>query len=105
MARPDLKQQGVNNHTEAEIRINIEMGKLALEAIKKYKTMFKNFDKLPAATQWKLLSHCMNENKEFMSKHREQLLGNTDKEESVEEEDDMISIELTSPETDAQRLN
>lgn len=67
--------------------------------------MFKNFDKLPAATQWKLLSHCMNENKDFMAKHREQLLGDNPKEEVEEEEDDMISIELTSPETDASRLN
>lgn len=100
---PTLSEQAVNRHEETELRINLEMGRLGLEAIKKFKAMFKDWDNLKENTKLAVLDRVFKYNKDFLKEHRELLLGGSKQEEV--EEDYEIGIELTSEETESQRLN
>tara|TARA_R110002167_G_scaffold93178_1_gene249911 strand:- start:161 stop:496 length:336 start_codon:yes stop_codon:yes gene_type:complete len=99
---PPLEQQAVNRNTEAKLRYDLEMGKMTLEAIKKFKTMFKDWDNLKDNIKWSMLMKIFDANKEFMKEHKELLLSNSD---TVEEEDDTPMISLSSSETSSKTLN
>ena len=104
--RPTLAKQAENAHTRAEIRVDLELGKLTLKAIKHLAKMVNNIDTYKENTQLALIDKVLRGNKDYMKAKRElELAGNPRNNDIEEEEDDTIMIQLSSSETESKQLN
>lgn len=104
--RPTLAKQAENAHTRAEVRVDLEFGKLTLKALKHLSKMVNKIETYKENIQLSLIDKVLSGNKDYMKAKRELELENKNKEDLVDEtEDETIMIELTSSETSSKHLN
>lgn len=104
--RPTLSEQAENTHTKNEVRVDLAMGKMTDKVLKHLAKMVNGIANLKENTQLAVIDRVLRANKEYMKAKRELELANSaPKEETYEEEDDLIMIELTSSETTSNQLN
>lgn len=102
---PPLKEQAFNANSRAEIRVDKEIGKLSLAAVKHLAKMMGNIEKYKENTQLSIISRILTSNKDYMKAVRE-LEAQKNATPADEVEDDLeIMIDLTSAETSDKILN
>lgn len=97
---PTLEQQASNRHTDAEIRVDLEMGKMTLKVIKHLAKMVNKIETYKENTQLTIIDKVLKSNKDYMKAKAEldsQAVPKAqDSEVAYEEEDYEIALSLTS---------
>lgn len=105
--RPSLEQQAINKHRDGKTRTDLEMGKLVPRAMKQFLKLFKRMEAgdkdIKVNQELQILEKVFKHSKDFNEAFA--LAQEQFEKEEYEEEDDEIRIELTSSETESQRLN
>ncbi len=97
--RPSKAQQAENGHVRADDKLEIEMGKLTLDAAKHLKKMMGKIESYKENTQLTLCNTIIKGHKDYMKAMKEDQLSNNPKEspEEIEEDEDFgIAMALTS---------
>ncbi len=103
--RPTLEKQAETGHTKAERKIDLEMSKLSLKAVKHLAKMMNGINDYKENTQLAIITKILSENKDYMKAKRaleaeSKIPKESDTQDDMDE-DDLPCLDLSAPTTPA----
>ncbi len=103
--RPTLEQEADTKNTKSEVKVDLEMGKLTLKAVKHLTKMMNNVDTFKENTQLAIVFKILDKNKDYMKAKRafeaeSKIPKESDTQDDMDE-DDLPCLDLSAPTTPA----